>query len=205
MTQRVLDINKEASPRISYEEFLAQADEDVRAEWVNGQVIIDMTPVTTWHQNLEDFLTALIRYYAEVKELGQVRSAGYQMRIAQPPSGREPDIVFVRNENLTRMRETFLDGPADLVVEIISPESRARDRGEKYYEYEAGGVCEYWLLDPQRKQAEWYQLDDKGIYQLVAAQDSVYHSRVLEGLWLRESWLWQPPTLREVLREWKLI
>jgi Uma2 family endonuclease len=104
----------------------------------------------------------------------------------RPRTGRAPDILFVTKENSSRLKKTFVDGPADLVVEIISPESRAPDRGEKYYEYEACGVREYWLLDPQRKQTEWYQLNENGIYQWVAAQDGVYHSRVLEGLWLRE-------------------
>jgi Uma2 family endonuclease len=204
MTQRVLD-NKGATPRISYEEFLAQADEDVRAEWVDGEVIIDMTPLSEEHQELGRFLLRAISEWVEHHQSGAIRYEKFQMRLAQTPSGREPDILFVSKENQARLQDTYVDGPADLVVEIISPESRARDRGEKYYEYEAGGVREYWLLDPQRRQAEWYQLNEDGIYQLVAAQDGVYHSRVLKGLWLREAWLWQPPTLRNVLQEWNLI
>lgn len=47
------------------------------------------------------------------------------------------------------MKETYLDGPADLVVGIVSPDSVGRDRGEKFYEYAQGGVPEYWLIDPQ--------------------------------------------------------
>ena len=99
-----------------------------------------------------------------------------------------------------------MDGPADLVIEIISPESRARDRGEKFYEYEQAGIPEYWLLDPMRKQAEFYQLKD-GIYQSVQMKDNVYQSQVLTGLWLSVSWLWQEPlpTILEVLKSWKLI
>ena len=50
------------------------------------------------------------------------------------------------SERLDRVHRTYLDGPADLVVEIVSPESAGRDRGEKYYEYEAAGIPEYWLL-----------------------------------------------------------
>ena len=54
------------------------------------------------------------------------------------------------------MQATYLDGPADVVVEIISPESRLRDRGEKFAEYEMGGVREYWLIDSERHEADWY-------------------------------------------------
>ena len=192
--------------RMSYEEFLDWADEDTLAEWVDGEVIF-MSPASLWHQTLSDFLQAIFQHHCEAHDLGVVLSAPFQMRIASRPSGREPDILFVARANLERMRETFLDGPADLVVEIVSPESRQRDRGEKYFEYETGGVREYWLLDPQRRRAEWYQLSDDGAYQFVAPVDGVYHSQVLSGLWIREEWLWQQPLPRllDVLREWKLI
>ena len=122
--------------------------------------------------------------------------------------GREPDILFIAREHLDRMRNSYLDGPADLVVEIISPDSRARDRGEKFYEYEQGGVREYWLLDPLRRQAEFYQRGPDGIFRLVpGGEDGTYRSAVLEGLWLKVEWLWQEPLppLMSVLREWRLV
>ena len=106
------------------------------------------------------------------------------------------------------MKSTYLDGPADLVVEVITPDSRARDRGEKFYEYEQGGVREYWLIDPLRKQAEFYQPGADGIYRLVpVGENSVYCSAVLNGLWLKVDWLWQDPLppLLSVLKEWRLV
>jgi Uma2 family endonuclease len=54
-----------------------------------------------------------------------------------------------------------------LIVEIISPESSGRDRGEKFYEYEMAGVREYWLIDPQREQVEFYELNAEGRYTLL--------------------------------------
>ena len=65
-----------------------------------------------------------------------------------PHSAREPDVLFLAKEHLGRLRDSHIEGPADLVVEIVSKESRGRDRGEKFYEYGEGGVPEYWLLDP---------------------------------------------------------
>jgi Uma2 family endonuclease len=129
------------------------------------------------------------------------------MKTAYRPSGREPDIIFVARENLSRLKPTFLDGAADVAIEVISPESQARDRGDKFYEYEKGGVREYWLIDPARKQAEFYSLNENGIYQSVALADGVFRSMVIEGFNFRVEWLWQeplPPVLN-ILREWKLI
>src|ERR687884_2191799 len=183
-----------ASPaKMTYEEFLAQADEDVPAEWVDGEIIL-MSPASQRHQVLGDFLTALLRFFVEAKRLGSVRSAPFQMKLATRPSGREPDVLFISGDRLDRLKEMYLDGPADLAVEIISTDSRARDRGEKFYEYEQGGVREYWLIDPLRKQAEFYLLGDNNLYQLASVgEDGKFHSVVLKGLYLKVDWLWQEP------------
>jgi Uma2 family endonuclease len=193
--------------RMTYEEFLAWADEDTWAEWVNGEVII-LSPASNKHQDLAGFLTALLRHFVETSQLGVVRFAPFQMKTGPDLPGREPDILFIAREHLDRLRDTYLDGPADLVVEIISRDSRARDRGDKFYEYEQGGVREYWLLDYLRRQAEFYQLGADGIYRPApVGQDGIYHSAVLEGLWLKVEWLWQEPLppLMSVLREWQMI
>lgn len=193
--------------KMTYEEFLAQADEDVPAEWVDGEIIL-MSPASQRHQVLGDFLTALLRFFVEAKRLGLVLSAPFQMKLETRPSGREPDLLFISSDRLDRLKEMYLDGPADLAVEIISTDSRARDRGEKFYEYEQGGVREYWLIDPLRKQAEFYLLGDDKLYQLAPiGKDGKFHSAVLKGLYLRVDWLWQEPLppLLTVLKEWGLI
>jgi Uma2 family endonuclease len=192
---------------MTYEEFLAWADEDTWAEWVNGEVLL-LTTASDRHQDLADFLTALLRHFVEAHQSGIVRSAPFQMKTGPDLPGREPDLLFIAATHLNRLKHTYLDGPADLVVEIMSPESRARDRGEKFYEYEQGGVREYWLLDPIRRQAEFYSLGPDGIYRLLAVDnDGIVRSAVLEGLWLRVEWLWQeplPPLLR-VLQVWGVV
>jgi Uma2 family endonuclease len=87
-----------------------------------------------------------------------------------------------------------LDGPADLVIEIASPDSVGRDRGTKFVEYEAAGVKEYWLIDPLRERAEFYQLDEEGFYRPVSLDvEGVYRSQVIPGFSLKIEWLWQEP------------
>jgi Uma2 family endonuclease len=157
---------------------------------------------------IRDFLVKIAGLYVEAHDLGAVLSAPYLMRIPNRPSGREPDLLFVSRERTNLITHQLLDGPADLVVEIVSPESIGRDRGEKFVEYEAAGVREYWLIDPLRQQAEFYRLDDKGLYRLAPLDaDSIYHSAVLDGFWLRVAWLWQhplPPVLG-VLKELEVL
>ena len=193
--------------RMTYEEFLAWCDEDTWAEWVDGEVVI-LSPASARHQDLARFLLIVLGLFVEAHELGIVLPAPFQMKLGPAGPGRGPDLLFVARAHLDRLRPTHLDGPADLVVEITSPESISRDRGEKYVEYEAAGIPEYWLLDPFRKQAEFYLLGEDGIYRLApVGEDGIFRSRVLEGLWLRVDWLWQEPLppLMDVLRQWRLI
>ena len=106
------------------------------------------------------------------------------------------------------MKNNYLDGGADLAIEVSSPDSRTRDRRDKYHEYQQAGVREYWILDPIRKQADFFQLDSEGIYTLVTVgADGVFRSHVLEGLWLRVDWLWQEPLLplMSILKQWGLV
>jgi len=192
-----------APPRISYEEFLAQADEDTRAEWVDG-TIVHYSPASRTHQEIVRFLTALLSTYGEARGLGVVLPAPFQMKLSR--SGREPDLLFVAHDHLHRLHPTHLEGPADLVVEIVSPESAPRDRGEKFYEYQEAGIPEYWLIDPVRQWAEFYRLESPGRYRLITEGSSgEYLSQALPGLRLRIEWLWEPPPLLEAFRYNQLI
>jgi len=184
---------------MSYEEFLAWADEDTLAEWVDGKVIRH-SPASRRHQELGGFLYEVLRAYVRWRGLGEVIQAPFQMKLEQ---GREPDLLFVAREHLDRLQEAHLEGPADLVVEIVSLESGGRDRGDKFYEYARGGVQEYWLLDPQWKWAEFYQLEGDHYRLIFGGQEGEYHARTLPDFWLRVEWLWQEPLppVEEVLLE----
>jgi Uma2 family endonuclease len=187
MTERPLPAGK-----LSFEEFLAWCDEDTWAEWVDGRVVM-VSPASRRHQDLADFLTSILRIYVESRGLGLVLSAPFLMRLPNIPSGREPDLLFVAAAHKDRLKETYLDGPADLVVEIVSPESRLRDRGEKFAEYELGGVREYWIIDPDLRRADFYRLDSEGRYRLVEPEAGRYQAAVVRGFWLLVEWLWQEP------------
>jgi Uma2 family endonuclease len=171
---------------------------DEKAEWVDGWVY-PMSPANRAHQRLGLFLATLLSLYVERREMGEVFYERFQMRLAD--SGREPDLMFVTTGHLDRVHETYLDGPADLVVEIVSPESQVRDRGQKFFEYEAGGVLEYWLLDPDRKAAEFHILEDGTLRPRLPDEDGIYRSDVVEGFWLRVDWLWELPDLLETASE----
>lgn len=177
--------------QMAYEDFLAWAGEDLHAEWVNGEVIILMTAKQR-HQEVIRFLLGLFDLYNQFFRVGEFLMAPYQMKLPGG-AGREPDILFVAREHKSRVTERGVDGPADLVIEVVSDDSVTRDRVEKLEEYEQYGVSEYWIIDPRAKRprADFYQLDARGQYQPVPMDATGrYHSRVLPGFWLRVDWLW---------------
>jgi Uma2 family endonuclease len=85
--------------------------------------------------------------------------------------------------------------------------TRTPDRGEKFYEYEAAGVPEYWPVDHQREELVVYRLQD-GRYQTACeGREGRIGSVVADEFWIEAEWLWQeelPPVL-DVLRRWGII
>lgn len=205
-------------PPVSYEEFLDWADEDVRAEWIDGHIHV-MSPASDRHQDVVEFLLALVRLLVEHQGEGWVRSSLFQMKTDVRPSGRKPDLMYVREEHRDRITDTYLDGSADLVVEVISSESGTRDRGEKFYEYEEAGIPEYWLVDPEREELTVYRRKEGRGPETTSSDASRRYrtafeghegraeSAVLDGFWIEAEWLWQEelPAILTVLDRWELI
>lgn len=190
------------SPRVTFEEYLKFDGNDV--EWVDGE-IIEMAASSYFHEELFGFLFNVLRGYTQKHNLGKVLGSRFAMRLERLRRGREPDILFVKTENLSKIKPTFLDGGADMAVEIVSPESFGRDRGEKFLEYEAAGIEEYWLIDYERKQAEFYRLDANGRYQLSPIENGIFRSETVKDFWLKVEWLWALPNELEILKELKVI
>ncbi len=190
-------------PRMTYAEFLEWNFENPHVEWVDGEVVM-MAPVSGEHSDLGLFLLRVISKYVEVHELGVIRYEPFNMKTGPDLPGRSPDVMFVARKNLSRLKKTHLKGPADLTIEIVSAGSRRVDRGEKYYEYEQGGVKEYWLIDPGREAAEFYRLGRDKKYMLIEpGADGVFHSAILKGFWLNVEWLWRRPLprVKDVLKQ----
>jgi len=196
-------IEDQSTPR-TVDEFLAWGDEDTWAEWRDGEIIM-MTPASLRHQDLVGFLATLLRFFVQERRMGRVVEAPFAMRLQK--SVREPDVMVVTQEHLERLGPTYLDGAADLVIEVISPESVGRDRGEKFYEYEEAGVREYWLIDPQREVLEVYAREGDRFKLAFMDHTGRYESRVLPGFWVEAEWFWQEPlpSLFDTLKKLALV
>ena len=190
---------------ITFDEYIEMDVEGAFLEWVDGKVIGFMSN-NLHHQRILRFLATVMGLFVEVHGLGEVVHAGYAMKLEVQRRGREPDLIFVSKKNAEILKHKYLDGAADIAVEIVSPESVERDRKIKFSEYGAAGIKEYWLIDPECQTAEFYRLGENGFYKLIETSDGVFKSEVLPGFFLSISWLWQEPlpTLA-VLKELDLV
>ena len=193
MRQPIAPPGQVGTRQMSYEDYLLWSTEDQHAEWVNGEVIVHLPP-TEIHQALLVFLVRLLGTFLSWHNLGKLLVAPFEMKLGPRGPARQPDILFVSAGHLDRLTPQRLDGPADLVIEIVSNDSVRRDRFDKLLEYGRAGVCEYWVIDPRpgKQRADFLQLDETGEYALIATEDDErYASAVLSGFWLRPAWLWQ--------------
>ena len=177
---------------MSYDQYLDWYDKEAgrRGEWVDGEVIPFMS-TSTRHGRLVWFLIHLVGSYLETRPIGQAFPPEIELRTREG-SAREPDLQVVLKEHADRIEEMRVRGAADLVVEIISPDSVTRDRRDKLTEYAAAGVPEYWVVDPPpgREAIDLYLLDADGRYERSAEDGrGRLSSRVLPGLGLEAVWL----------------
>ncbi len=157
--------------------------------------------VTGRHQDVRLYLTVLLKTFTEMTDAGLVREAPFQVRLADG-SLAEPDIVCVASANFERVHETVVEGPLDVILEVLSKESTAQDRGEKFVAYETAGVREYWVVDPIRELVSVYYLGPDGLYD-ESKPDTAgrLRSRVLKGLAIDTTVLWRRvlPTTVEIV------
>lgn len=175
---------------VTLEDYLEHYAAD-HCEWVEGMVI-KMSPGSMKHNALIYFLYRLLEAYFEIRPIGKVVGQPFVLRLpAFPRRRREPDLIVILNTNLHELKETYMDGPADICIEVVSEDSVDRDHGDKFSEYEKGGVPEYWIIDPLRRETRFYRLNNDGRYHRQPEVDGYYRTPTLPDLALHIPTLWE--------------
>jgi Uma2 family endonuclease len=176
-------------PAVSEEKFYALEGEDCDWEFLDGRLV--MSPVSNRHEDLFRFLLIVLGGFLDERGGGAVRGSRYPMRLDERWSP-EPDVMVVREENLGRMGPQRLEGPADLVVEIISAGELRFEEREKLPRYREARIPEVWLIDPYAESVRVETLTSDG-YQVTTLRDGKLDSTVVPGFWIEVDWLWREP------------
>jgi Uma2 family endonuclease len=109
------------------------------------------------HQNISLNLAKKISDYVEAHDLGTVAIAPLDVHFDDDEI-YQPDIFFISNENKFIIQKGAIYGAPDFIVEILSPSNANYDLVEKKKIYEQRGVKEYWVVDPETKEATGFVL-----------------------------------------------
>ncbi len=130
-----------------------------RREIVDGDLLVTPSP-DLGHQRISRNLGFALLEYLKKHPVGELLDAPMDVILGEFDVV-EPDLLLVLKEHRNILRD-WVRGAPDLVVEILSPTTAARDRGPKMKAYARFGVTEYWIVDPDRRAIEVYRLTQEG-------------------------------------------
>ncbi len=164
-------------------------DDGLRYEVIDGELYVSPAPGER-HQNASMVLSVVVGSHVREHNLGRLYAAPFGV-VLDEDNGVQPDLVFVSRERLDIISERGLEGPPDLVVEILSPSTRRRDMGLKLRRYAASRVPHYWTLDPRRQTLAARRLVN-GEYELTGfyGPGQVFRPELFPGLEIPIDDLW---------------
>ena len=142
--------------KLTYQDYVLLPDDGKRYEILDGDLYVTPSP-TARHQRVSRNLMLALTEHVTTNGLGEVFAAPLDTILADDAIA-QPDILFVSNERRQIVRD-WVHGAPDLVVEILSPSTRDRDRILKRRLYARHGVRELWLVDPEARTVEVFPLD----------------------------------------------
>ena len=168
--------------RLTYQEYLNEPETKARFDIVDGKVIMVAGP-TRYHQIILGNVYRPVYLVVSERELGEVLFAPLDVIVQQESLRvRQPDLLFVSNENSGILGDRINGGP-DLVVEILSPSNSRIEIESKLSDYARIGVRECWLVSPEAHTAEVLQLEGEEWKRLyIRGIGERIESAVLPGL-----------------------
>jgi Uma2 family endonuclease len=176
---------------ISLEEWAA-LEEDEPGEVVDGR-LVEEESVGYAHEVIIGWLICVLGNWLASRGGGFVGSSDAKFAV-RPTRGRKPDITVYLPGSRKPPAQGLIRVPPDVAIEVVSstPRDGRRDRVEKVKEYAAFGVKWYWIVDPQFRSLEIFELGADGRYAhaLAATEGSLTSLPGFEGLTLDVDALW---------------
>ncbi|MCC6545426.1 MAG: Uma2 family endonuclease [Nitrospirae bacterium] len=168
--------------KLTYNEYFNLPDEK-RYELMDGDLYMVPAP-DFYHQIVSRNIEFALWSFVKKKMLGEVVDAPVDVVLSEEDV-LQPDIIYISNERRGIVTEKNVSGPPDLVIEILSPSTKERDRLVKRSLYALHGVKEYWIVDPAAQSIEVMHLINKvfDLYGIFSLEDTLT-SPLIEGFLL---------------------
>lgn len=138
-----------------------------RVELVNGVILVVPSP-TEDHQDIAGLIWMWLRTHAP-RDFKAVQAVGVAVAADHT---YEPDVVL-RHAGGHGNRHFFTADQVVLVVEVVSPHTRARDRFGKPAEFAAAGIPFFWRVEQNPIHVYAYRLGPSSTYELAADSSDV--------------------------------
>jgi len=173
--------------RWTYADYCRIPPDRFRHEIIDGRHFVTPAPSPD-HQEVSGSLYAQLRARIRDTGKGRVLAAPLDVHLGRG-SLVQPDLVVVVRRNQSIIGPKKLTGVPDLLVEILSPSSKSRDRKKKFARYERAGVREYWIVDPKAHRVEQHILRN-GKYGPPTVSGERVRLRIVRGVTidLRDVW-----------------
>jgi Uma2 family endonuclease len=149
----------------TYQDYLRLPDDGYHYQVIKGVLLMTAAPKPR-HQRISRNLLVALHLFVTEQGMGEVLDSPIDVLFGDLATPVEPDIIFITRERLSTIKESHIEGAPDLIVEILSPSNWVVDRRDKFAVYEAAGVREYWIVDPDARTVEIYSLR-RGRYALL--------------------------------------
>jgi Uma2 family endonuclease len=150
--------------KLTYEDYLELPDDGKQYQIIDGSLYATPAPGRP-HQGTCGNLYAILRPHILGGALGEFYFAPFDV-ILDESTIVQPDLLFIDHERLDMLTDRGMEGPPTLAVEILSPSSNRIDRVRKLGIYAQHGIPYYWIVDPQTRYIEAYELTGS-VYELT--------------------------------------
>lgn len=153
----------------TYEDLFDLPDDGTRYEIIEGELYEMPAPNLAHALAIANLISMLIPLVARLG--GQWLTAPLDV-FFQGANPVQPDIVVVLPGRSARFVKRGVEGPPDLLIEVLSPSNRVHDILTKRALYARGGVREYWIVDPDARTIEILTLDHDVLHQGTVSSGS---------------------------------
>ena len=173
--------------KLTYEDYCRIPNDRCRHEILDGEHVVSPAPFVP-HQNAVSEIVTQLRMQIQKVHRGFVFTSPIDVRLG-PHDVVQPDVVAIRAERAALVKERWIDGAPDLVVEVLSPSTSRHERGLKATGYANFGVREYWLVDLVARTVEQFELEGDR-YALRQTATTTLHSLAFPDVTLELAALW---------------
>jgi Uma2 family endonuclease len=160
--------NAGADRKFTYQDYLELPEEPgYRFEVLEGVLVKDPSPNVA-HQRVSRRLQRILEdYFWQVDPEGETFNAPLDVTFHEH-TVVQPDLFYVSGKKKQIIQDACINAAPALVVEVLSPSTRRKDRLQKMQIYQKARVSHYWLVSPEEKTLECFQLIEN-VYALVAS------------------------------------